>query len=165
MRSYSPADDFRGNVFHALLEYDGAIWAGSERGLLRYQYYQWQVILPDISVNTIVQDGSGVVLLGTDQGLIRYDGGQSYLWIINLGDEVLSNVNVTAIARDGNGQLWVGTDGLGLLHFDGKRWEQFSTATGLPTNRIRKIIADRSGTLWIAAITGEGGGALVRYVP
>jgi hypothetical protein len=127
-------DDLRGNVYHTLLERDGEIWAGTDRGLLHYQRYQWQLVIPDIAVNTIVSDAGGGLLLGTDQGLVRFDGDQSFFWIINLGDEVLVNYKVTSIAWDGKGQLWVGTDGHGLLRFNGKRWEQFNTASGLPTN-------------------------------
>jgi hypothetical protein len=165
MRTNSPMDDLRGNVYHTLLERDGEIWAGTDRGLLHYQRYQWQLVIPDIAVNTIVSDAGGGLLLGTDQGLVRFDGDQSFFWIINLGDEVLVNYKVTSIAWDGKGQLWVGTDGHGLLRFNGKRWEQFNTASGLPTNSIRKMITDRMGAVWISAATGEGGGALVRYVP
>jgi ligand-binding sensor domain-containing protein len=165
MRNYSPADDLRGNAFHALLEQNGTVWAGSDHGLLRYQRYQWQVILPDILINTIIPDTGDGLLLGTNQGLIRFDGSQSFLWIINLGDEVLTNPIITSMTKDGLGELWVGTDGSGLLHYDGKRWEQFNTASGLPTDIVRKVFTDRLGTVWIATVTGEGGGALARYVP
>jgi ligand-binding sensor domain-containing protein len=165
MRKNSPAEDMRGNVYHALFEKDGEVWAGTDRGLLHYQRYQWVLALPDMVVNTIAPDVQGGLLLGTDQGLVRYDGSQSFLWIINLGDEVLAYPKVTSIAWDGNHQLWVGTDGDGLLRYNGKRWEQFNTVSGLPTNQIRKITADRLGTVWISAVTGEGGGALVRFVP
>jgi ligand-binding sensor domain-containing protein len=105
------------------------------------------------------------LLLGTDQGLIRYDGNQSFLWMINLGDEMLISPKVTSIAWDGNGQLWVGTDGNGLLHYNGQNWEQYNSASGLPTERVRKVLSDRLGTIWIASGTGEGGGALIHYVP
>jgi ligand-binding sensor domain-containing protein len=165
MRTYTPSDDLRGNVFRAFLEQEDEIWAGSSHGLLHYQRYQWQEILPDIPINAIAPDPGRGLLLGTDRGIIRFDGSQSYMWIINLGDEVLDDIIVTSITWDGNGQLWAGTDGNGLLHYDGKQWEQFNTASGLPTNTIRKVYTDRLGTVWIAAATGEGGGALVRYVP
>ncbi len=165
MRIYTPMEDVRGNEFYSLLEQNDVIWAGSASGLLRYQRYQWQVVLPNIKINAIVPDALGGLLLGTDQGLVRFDGSQSYLWIINLGDEVVNNVVVTSITWDGTGQLWVGTDGQGLLHYNNKRWEQFNTSSGLPTNRVRKVFTDQLGTIWIATVTGEGGGALVRYVP
>lgn len=165
MRTYTPKDELRGNVFLALYEQDNEIWAGSNHGLFHYQRYQWQQVLPDIQINAIVPDAKEGLLLGTDQGIVRFDGSQSFLWIINLGDEVLNNIIVTSITWDGNGHLWAGTDGHGLLHYDGKQWEQFNTASGLPTNKVRKVYTDRLGTVWIAVATGEGGGALVRYVP
>jgi len=59
----------------------------------------------------------------------------------------------------------VGSEQDGLLYFNGHRWQQFTTTTGLPTNHIEKIYVDRLGTVWISAITETGGGGLVRYVP
>jgi ligand-binding sensor domain-containing protein len=85
--------------------------------------------------------------------------------MIVLGEEIISDPQVTAITFGTNGHLWVGTDGDGLFQFDGNRWERFDTANGLPTNRIRTLFIDRHGEMWIALTTGEGGGALVRYMP
>ncbi len=165
MRTHTPTENLGGNVFLSLYEQDGVTWAGSNQGLFRYERYQWKLVLPDLMIYTIAPDTKGGLLLGTDMGLVRFDGNQSVVWIINLGDEVLRDVSVTSITWDGNGQLWAGTDGHGLLHYNGKAWEQFNTASGLPTNKIRKVYTDRLGTVWIAAVTGEGGGSLVRYVP
>lgn len=153
------------NTFYVIEEVDGAIWAGTDSGLLRYQNYQWRVVLPGVSVKSIVSDRKGGLLLGTDTGLIHFDGNQSYLWIINLGDEVLISPRVTSVAWDRLGQLWMGTHGDGLFRFDGKRWDRFGTASGLPSDYVRKVYTDQTGAVWAAMITGKGGGALVRYVP
>jgi ligand-binding sensor domain-containing protein len=154
-----------GNTYYVIKEIDNTIWAGSDQGLLRYQNYQWRVVLPGVSVQSIVTDQNGGLFLGTESGLIHYDGSQSFLWIINLGDELVISPKVTSITWDGLGQLWVGTDGRGLFRYNGKRWEQFNTASGMPSNDIRKVFTDVQGTIWAAVATGEGGGALVRYVP
>jgi ligand-binding sensor domain-containing protein len=109
-------------------------------------------------------EGNGL-LLGADQGLILFDGSQSFQWLINLGDEVMKDIQVTALSRDRRGELWVGTAGDGLFHFDGNTWERFDTARGMPTNNIRKVFTDSQGAVWVAAVTGQGGGALVRFMP
>jgi ligand-binding sensor domain-containing protein len=96
---------------------------------------------------------------------MRYDGSQSFLWVINLGDEVITGPRVTSTAWDGSGQLWVGTDGSGLFKYDGVRWERFNTSNGLPTDRVHTIYADHLGEVWIVTMTGDGGGALIRYMP
>lgn len=165
MRSYAPPVEIPGNVFRALYKQGDGMYVGTDRGLLEYINYQWQIVLPDLSINTIAPDLAGGLLLGTDQGLVRFDGSQSYLWIINLGSEVISNPKVTSVAWDGNNHLWVGTDGSGLFNYDGSKWSRYNTASGLPTNHIRKVFKDHLGEIWIASVTDEGGGALVRYMP
>lgn len=165
MRTYTPPANLTAGSIHALLNQGDSMWVGTDRGLLRYQRFQWTNVLPDIPVNVIMADTNGSLLLGTDQGLIRYDGSQSYFWIINLGDKVISLPNITSIARDGSGRLWVGTAGFGAFDYNGSRWEQFNTASGLPSDYVRKIYTDSLGAIWIAAVTGEGGGAVVRFKP
>jgi ligand-binding sensor domain-containing protein len=166
MRTYSPTVIPPGTKVYSLLGQDDSMWVGTDKGLLRYQHFQWQVILPDMVVNAIIPDenGSGL-LLGTDQGLVRYENGQSFLWIFNLGNEIIKNPKVTSVAWDGNHHLWTGTAGQGLFNYDGTHWQQFNSATGLPTDNIRKIYTDQLGSIWIAAVTGKSGGALVRFTP
>ena len=166
LRQRSPDGSSPNLRYQALRQLDDAIWLGTSSGLYRYRRYQWQLIIPDIAVNAIAPDQNGGLLLGTDEGLVRFDGSQSYFWLINLGDEVVKSPKVTSIAWDGSGQLWVGTDGSGVFYYDGGQfWEQVDTTRVLPTNRVRKLYADRLGSIWIATFTGSGGGALARYVP
>jgi ligand-binding sensor domain-containing protein len=165
LRTYTPPETLNPGSIRALLAVGDTLWVGADRGLLEYENLQWKKSLPDIPVNAIFADQNRGLLLGTDQGLVRFDGSQGFLWIINLGDKVVPSPKITSIARDGAGRLWVGTAGEGAFIYDGMRWIQFSTATGLPTDDIRKIYTDPLGGVWIAAVTGEGGGALVHVVP
>lgn len=164
LRTYTPLEELPGNVYYSLHADRDGMWVGSQRGLLRYERFQWRMVLPEIPIHAISVDPDGALLLGTNRGLVRYDGNQSYLWIINLGKETVTDAPVTSITRDGAGSLWVGTAGKGLFKFDGKDWEQFNTSNGLPTNNVRKLITDRLGEVWIIAATDEGG-ALIRYMP
>jgi ligand-binding sensor domain-containing protein len=164
MRVYTPPSTMPTNGFRTMLSEDSDMWVGTTRGLLRYRQSQWQWVLPGIVINSIQSDRTGGLLLGTDIGLMRFDGSQSYLWVINLGTETVPGPHVSSTAWDGSGQLWVGTIGDGLYKFDGVRWEKFDTSYGLPTDNIRTVYADSLGELWITAVT-DGGGALIRYMP
>ncbi len=159
------ANSPQASLFYALFSQGDSMWIGTNRGLWRYRRFEWEWVLPDIAVHSIVPDPSGGLLLGTDEGLVRYKDNQSFFWIINLGQESVLAPHVTTIATDRQNHLWVGSAGQGLFHYDGIRWERFTTANGLPSNTIQKVYVDHLGSVWISTITGTGGGALVRYVP
>jgi ligand-binding sensor domain-containing protein/two-component sensor histidine kinase len=56
--------------------------------------------------------------------------------------------------KDERGTTWVG-DLSGLGHIDGEKWTLYTTAQGLPHNRVRWIALDReSGGVWAATIGG-----------
>lgn len=165
MRSYGPDTGLDGNVYHTLLEDDGVMWIGTDEGLLKYDQFQWKIVLPELSVNAIAAYGKNELLLGTDQGLILFNGSQSYQWLIRSGDNLFMNIPISSLSVDQRGNLWVGTYSQGLFYYNGVAWEQFDTSRGMPTNRIQKIFTDSLGAVWIAATTGKGGGALVRFMP
>lgn len=168
MHSYTPSENLNTGKINTLFYADDSMWLGADHGLFRYQRSQWKTVLPDITVDAIYKDKDGSLLLGTGQGLIRYDGNQSFLWVINLGDKVVSFPKVTAVTRDGKGRLWVGTAGQGVFNYNGTHWEEFNTTNGLPTDYVRKIYTDHLGAIWIAVVTDAGageGGAVVHFVP
>jgi len=50
--------------------------------------------------------------------------------------------------------LWFGTDGAGLLHVRSNKWTTFSTADGLPSDRVVAVWGKGSKTLWIGTEQG-----------
>lgn len=164
-RIYEPPKDMSTSLPRTFLPDGERMWVGTDQGLFCYERYQWQVILPGMVINTIQSGPDGTLYIGTNRGLVRYQNGQSFLWMINLGNQMVVDSDVTSIAWDGSGHLWLGTANQGLFQYDGKKWNQYNTFSGLPANRIRKIITDRLGAIWVVTSTGEGGGALVRFVP
>lgn len=111
---------------------------------------------PIQSVNVIEMDHRGMIWLGTDAGLYRYDG-DKYQSLV--GDQSLHAKEITAIYADhkGKGLLWIGyRDGtIATLGADPMGLRQWSIEEGNPKARITGILRDSSGTLWIATY-GEG---------
>ncbi len=62
--------------------------------------------LPQNTITSIVQTGDGYLWLGTEQGLVRYNGLQFV--VIDL-EPVSSSIEVISLAQDADGRLWVGT--------------------------------------------------------
>jgi signal transduction histidine kinase len=103
--------------------------------------------------HALFEDRAGIIWIGTDQGLVRYDG--EAFTRVSTGD--LASRDVLFITEDRSGALWFGTThGAGCLR-DGSLTE-LTVADGLSPGRVRAILEDRSGTIWF----GTYGGGLSR---
>ena len=67
--------------------------------------------------------------------------------------ESLSNQHVTAISEDEQGFIWVGTE-RGLNRYDSRKYRQYFTESGLPSNRISTLFQDSHGRLWVGTDRG-----------
>ena len=151
---------------------DGFLWIGSQNGLARWDGYHFRIYradpgkagaLPDNFIQTLLTDARGVLWIGTTSGgLARYDREHDRFVAYPVSATGLSHVSVRAIVEDGQGGVWVATEGgldhvrldsdvIGhLRHIDGD-------PASLPDNRVRGLLRDRHGTLWVGTAT-----ALVR---
>ena len=156
------------------LYFDGDVmWVGTTDGLAKLEGMTVEVVLdassaglPDDNIGVIVKDVDGSLLLGTSEGLARFDGNQVTTLLEPDGENGLfsSNKSISSIAIGQDGSIWAGTY-IGLYHFDGRDWERFSTADGLPANNINDVFVDSSGILWVGAGFTNSGGGLARYIP
>jgi len=151
---------------------DGFLWIGSQNGLARWDGYHFRIYradpgktgaLPDNFIQALLTDARGVLWIGTTSGgLARYDREHGRFVVYPVGPTGLSHVSVRAIAEDGEGGVWVATEA-GLDHVlansDVVRHLRHSEddPASLPDNRVRGLLRDRHGTLWVGTAT-----ALVR---
>ena len=88
-------------------------------------------------LTTMSSDGSRVLWVGSDAGLMRGEHGS---WRHYGTDDGLPHAYVTALAatrtRSGRETLWIGTNGGGLAALDGDRIQSHSTANGFPNNGV-----------------------------
>src|SRR5712672_1464037 len=120
--------------------------------------------LPNAAIPTsATQDGDGFLWIGTTSGgLARYDREHERFVVYPVGATGLSHVSVRAIVEDGQGGAWVATEGgLDHIYFNsdviGHLRHVDGDPSSLPDNRVRGLLRDRHGTLWVGTAT-----ALVR---
>lgn len=111
--------------------------------------------LPQNSGRALLQDSDGYIWVGTEDGLVRFDGESMLAFRKNYDDPAtLSDNYINALAEDGYGRIWVGTMGGGLNIIDRQR----SNITRFPLLEKSDIshlfYHGSSKTLFIA--TGEG---------
>jgi ligand-binding sensor domain-containing protein/signal transduction histidine kinase len=107
------------------------------------------------NISAIHQDRTGRIWLGTDGGLVLFNGKESKLFSTGEG---LPAADVRAIADDPAGNLWIGTSaGLACLR-DG-RITVFHKKDGLPGEDVSALLADSDGALWV----GTRGSGLGRF--
>ena len=108
--------------------------------------------LPSNVVLDIFKDSRGIVWIGTEAGLCRYDGDSFKTYTIFDG---LPGNNIWSITEDDAGDLWFACYGTGISKFDGKTFRNYSTTDGLVNNNVRKIAwSKKSKGLLIGTVCG-----------
>jgi signal transduction histidine kinase/ligand-binding sensor domain-containing protein/AraC-like DNA-binding protein/DNA-binding NarL/FixJ family response regulator len=103
------------------------------------------------NVQSILEDKSGNLWLGTTGGALKYDGKNFTNFTKNQG---LSNNIVSCLFEDKSGNLWFGTWGGGVTKYDGQNFTSFSSKEGLSSNYVFSINGDRNGNIWIGTLNG-----------
>lgn len=126
----------------------------SDRRITQYRQLSWtnQTGLPQSSVQAIAQTRDNYLWVGTQEGLSRFDGLQFTTFDSRNTPGIRSNFVVCAFpSRDGS--LWACTTG-GLVHYANGKFRTYTTADGLPVNKVRAGIETRDGAIWVG--TPEG---------
>jgi ligand-binding sensor domain-containing protein/signal transduction histidine kinase/CheY-like chemotaxis protein len=104
------------------------------------------------AVNCVVQDGQGLIWLGTDRGLFSFDGYQARHYpppARSVSDN--TGVIYCALMTD-SVQMWLGTDD-GLLVFNTFTDSYVPAPEGLPDN-IRSLARINDNSFWIGSLNG-----------
>jgi ligand-binding sensor domain-containing protein len=110
--------------------------------------------LPQNSVSCITQTADGYLWLGTEEGLVSFDGNQFRVFG-RANVEQLSDNMITALHADRAGNLWIGTYGSGVVCLKEGKFTRYTNTNdkGLSQSRIWCIHEDRDGNLWIGTDT------------
>jgi len=139
-----------------LVTRDGSCLVANAKGLLRFKDPQAvadesaDAGLCEPDIISLAEDSQGSVWAGTQKGdLWRLAKGQ---WSKQpkLGD----GYPITAIVPGTNRSLWIGTGGGGLHYVNEGACLRYTQTNGMPSDSIRTLYLDGSGTLWIGTASG-----------
>jgi signal transduction histidine kinase/ligand-binding sensor domain-containing protein/CheY-like chemotaxis protein len=133
---------------------DQSLWLGTvNRGLLRCRNGSFEKIeapgLPHTSTRALLLDSRGVLWIGADGGLTRFEHGRG-VPVFSGGYEA----NVHSLLEYPAGTVWAAANN-GLHRFEGGVERVFTTRDGLPGNSVWGVAAGSNGELWIGT---HGGG-------
>ncbi len=125
-----------------------------QRSLDHYGHQAWRTDsgLPQNTVHSILQTSDGYLWLGTDGGLVRFDGIEFVTFDAENTPQFKSDT-VSDLLQDASGTLWIST-GAGLLSYRSGAFRAFTTAQGLPADTVWFSYEDHRHRLW--AITAAG---------
>jgi signal transduction histidine kinase/streptogramin lyase/DNA-binding NarL/FixJ family response regulator len=166
-RHLTADDGLPSNRVQAILQdRQGFMWFGTAEGLARYDGYQIKVYknrpddpnsLSDNEVTALLEDSAGMIWVGTSRGgLDRFDpNAETFTHYQSKPDDPssLGSNSVHALALDEAGNVWVGVSPGQLNQFEAATgtFHRYSLGPCGAGNDVRKIVASRSGGLWVLA--------------
>ena len=99
------------------------------------------------TVRALIQDHTGLIWMGTSNGLDSFDGRE----VIHHPIPAQQSTYVNSIIEDQDGLLWIGTDD-GVYRYDGAQMSRLGNYPGHP---VGCLAMDTDGNLWIGTL-GHG---------
>ena len=116
------------------------------------QTWKMQSGLPANSIFAVQQTRDGYLWIGTQDGLVRFDGHHFELYNRKKVPQLKDNI-IRALFEDRNGTLWIGTTSGGLTRYEQGEFYTYPVTKYKALDRISAINEDRWGNLWIGSFT------------
>jgi signal transduction histidine kinase/ligand-binding sensor domain-containing protein len=138
-----------------------SVWAvDPSRHISQYAHSAWRIQDGNLSgaPTAIAQTSDGYLWIGTQNGLVRFDGVRFVPWTFPDG-KVLPAPIITFLLADRDGSLWIGT-AQGLAHWkDNSELVDYSKFSG----GINQMFQDTQGVIWLTRFRfSDGKGPLCR---
>ena len=136
----------------------GAVWFGTQgRGAFRYfdgklTEYSKRTGLSGNVVKAIIEDSQGRIIFGTDKSIDILDNGT--LVPAPLPIAALGAMTTSILHEDAQHRLWIASDAHGLHVFANGLLQTYTSAQGLPANRVLSMCEDDRGGLWLGTTSG-----------
>jgi len=103
--------------------------------------------LPQNTVQALIQTRDGFLWIGTEVGLVRFDGNGFQLFDRNSKSALPGN-DIRCLLETRDGALWIGTSE-GLARSKNGAITIYTTSSGLPSNAIWSLVEAANGVLWV----------------
>ncbi|MBL8003409.1 MAG: hypothetical protein JNL05_15755 [Flavobacteriales bacterium] len=111
--------------------------------------------LPTSNVYAVLQDSTGLLWMGTEDGLVSYDGRERDGVRPYGAAEGMAPKGARTLLLDAKGRFWVGHTGGGISLREGRSFRSVKPTGEALTADITGIVEDADGTIWITTM-GQG---------
>ncbi len=134
-------------------DFPSAPFLDPNKAITEYVHASWDQDegLPQGSINAIEQTADGYVWLGTQEGLVRFDGIEFKVFNKHNVDAFQSN-DIRVLERDQRGALWIGTLHAGIYRYRDGLFDNPIPRDSLLDSGITAILEGRQGQLWIGTV-------------
>ncbi len=130
----------------------GSAWAlNPEQSIYQYRCENWSRRngLPVNSVTSIAQTNDGYIWLGTQQGLVRFDGHEFTSFSLPRTSIFVSQ-NISTLSASQNGGLWFGLREGAAGYFDGESFRPLGASFLEPNMQVFSVREMTDQSLWLA---------------
>jgi signal transduction histidine kinase/ligand-binding sensor domain-containing protein len=140
-----------------------SVWAlEPSRRISQYAHFAWRIqdgLFTGGLRTEVVQTTDGYLWVGTESGLLRFDGVRFVPWNPEQGEQ-LPSPQVLRLLASRDGSLWIGTPG-GLSRLQHQRLTNYPDSPG----GVISILEDSKGNIWFGrSMPAPGSGPLCRVV-
>jgi signal transduction histidine kinase/ligand-binding sensor domain-containing protein len=151
--------DVMGKIRCSLIDENGFIWIGTEKGLFRYdgntvEAYEKNKGLPNLDITYLFSDRNNRIWIGTIRGdLYVFDKKSG---IIQMLETTFIKSQTYGILEDKAGKIWVPMGGIGMLIIDtdSNYVKQFTQKNGLSGTFTVRPYQDKDGNIWLPTENG-----------
>ena len=143
-------------VLFSLLLLTGSVWClDRHKPISEYIHTVWRSEdgLPQNSIQSLLQTRDGYLWIGTQEGLVRFNGMEFKVFNKANTDAIRHN-DIRILYQDREGTLWIGTFGGGLVRYRDGQFSTYTMQNGLSNNSITAIWQDRQASLWVGTTDG-----------
>jgi signal transduction histidine kinase/ligand-binding sensor domain-containing protein len=122
-----------------------------------HRIWQAQPGLSQTSIYAVTQTHDGYVWLGTQSGVVRFDGNR-FSPVEALQQASLGDIWARAIEEDTAGRVWITANDFSLIRLDRGDVKVFTEQDGLPSKEFSCLVPGPNGEMWACT-----SGGLVRF--
>jgi len=128
------------------------LYNGTQAQSPKFESYKILKNKKNVEVNTIFQDKKGFIWLGTNYGLVKYNGVDFQLFTTkdSLSDNIVSSIN-----EDNQDKIWIGHKSGDITIFNGSTFSKFNPEEGSSVQEISSFFVNEDNIVCFSTF-GEG---------